>query len=697
MQVWEASTFGQVAESMEFEMFTGNLVLRDRSGRMFWQNFKYPNIDTVSLEATQMLQYGKSRSKVEGDTKHAEDHTYTKPHNIGINKRSLLDSPCASISACGSYGICKPASNSAKNYECTCPISGNFTFRPLNSSNPSAGCGFPKGEYTAPACNSTTASFMILQTGVDYDKYHDNDINSVGVDQGPSSLTVNDCLMYCRLNCSCQGAFYNILMGQCSHAHTPIRSLRASNFSGHVAFLKIQKLAPACAPTNTHTQSWRSRAKYIVYFIGIPIVVFVSACVSIIWWRMRLKVRKHKIYAAEGRQFHNIINRFSYKELDLATNGFARKLGEGGFGGVYAGQLLDPHGVMIQVAVKKLHPKKDSGVDNTNDDLLDDFMAEVETLGRIDHVNLVRLWGYCVEKPHRLLVYEYMSNGSLYEPLFNPLGSNITLDWDTRQRIAIETARGLNYLHNDCSNKIIHLDIKPANILLDDNLRAKVADFGLSILLDREQGFIEMTQCKGTIGYIAPEIYRIKDSAITEKADVFSYGVVLLELLCGRKNSDCVEDWWLAPYAQQMLKDGNVNEVLDYQLQQSRLSVPQDEVMAMFQVAFWCMQYEPSLRPSMNMVLKWLQGEMPLPVACAPNISPEPLVGNGRIKPEDIWRNNLNVLCSLGVVPTSQSSLRPRIDVGRKKNILAKSLDQVSKVEFQKSADTFSCSLDIGR
>ena len=158
------------------------------------------------------------------------------------------------------------------------------------------------------------------------------------------------------------------------------------------------------------------------------------------------------------------------------------------------------------------------------------FLAEVQTIGCTHHFNLVRLIGYCAEKFHRLLVYEYMSNGSLDKWIFHK-NFEMLLDWKHRKKIIIDIARGLTYLHEECRQKIVHLDIKPHNILLDENFNAKFSDFGLSRLVDRDQSQV-VTTMRGTPGYMAPEWL---SSVITEKVDVYSFGIVLLEIMWKEK------------------------------------------------------------------------------------------------------------------------------------------------------------------
>ncbi|MBA0813454.1 hypothetical protein Gohar_027302 [Gossypium harknessii] len=198
--------------------------------------------------------------------------------------------------------------------------------------------------------------------------------------------------------------------------------------------------------------------------------------------------------------------RFSYEELKNITKNFSNKLGEGGFGSVSQGTL--PSG--SQVAVKHLF-----GIGPVNKS----FVAEVQTIGSIHHFNLVSLLGFCAEKFNRLLVYEYMANGSLDRWIFNK-NQDLSLDWQVRKKIILDIAKGLAYLHEDCNRKIIHLDIKPQNILLDENFNAKVSDFGLSKLIEKDQSQV-VTSMRGTPGYMAPEWLSL---VITEKVDVYSFG-----------------------------------------------------------------------------------------------------------------------------------------------------------------------------
>lgn len=296
--------------------------------------------------------------------------------------------------------------------------------------------------------------------------------------------------------------------------------------------------------------------------------------------------------------------RYTYRDLHIATNGFKTILGEGGSGQVYRGVL--PGG--IQVAVKALQ----SALQGDKE-----FRTEVATIGNIHHINLVRLRGFCLEGTHRLLVYEYMVNGSVDQWLFrdNPKSPRF-LDWPTRFNIAMGTAKGLAYLHHDCRERIVHLDIKPQNILLDDTFEAKVSDFGLAKLMSRGDTSQVVTQMRGTPGYLAPEWLIF--SAVTDKSDVYSYGMVLLEILSGRRNVDPdeidVEKQYFPKWACRKLAEGsNVSDIVDPRLaplSESHL-LQADRVL---RVAMACIQEDMLARPSMPMVVQMLEGVIPIPL-----------------------------------------------------------------------------------
>ncbi|CAL5042207.1 unnamed protein product [Urochloa decumbens] len=219
----------------------------------------------------------------------------------------------------------------------------------------------------------------------------------------------------------------------------------------------------------------------------------------------------------------NHFRRYTYRELVTATRKFKDELGRGASGIVYKGVLKDNR----VVAVKKLGDINQGG---------EEFQHELSVIGRIYHMNLVRVWGFCSDGPHRILISEYVENGSLDKTLFSVEGSEILLEWKQRFHIALGVARGLAYLHHECLEWVIHCDVKPENILLDENLESKIADFGLAKLLNRGGSNINVSRIQGTRGYLAPEW--VSSLPITAKVDVYSFGVVLLELLKGARISD---------------------------------------------------------------------------------------------------------------------------------------------------------------
>ncbi|KAK6937069.1 Protein kinase domain [Dillenia turbinata] len=294
---------------------------------------------------------------------------------------------------------------------------------------------------------------------------------------------------------------------------------------------------------------------------------------------------------------------FSYKELEQATRGFEEEIGHGAFGTVYKGELPNEKGNFV--AVKMLEKFVKEGEK--------EFETEVLAMGHTNHKNLVQLLGFCNEGQHRLLVYELMSNRSLANFLFG----NPWLNWCTRVQIAFGVSRGLCYLHEECSTQIIHCDIKPRNILLDDLFNAKISDFGLAKLLSADQTRTT-TGVRGTKGYVAPEWF--KNMPITAKVDVYSYGILLLELLFCRKSFEAESNdenmVILAEWAYDCYKDKR----LDLLLQNDEAAMHDMKRLERFvMVAIWCIQEDPSLRPPMRKVTQMLEGAVEVPAPPDPS------------------------------------------------------------------------------
>ncbi|XAR60965.1 Non-specific serine/threonine protein kinase, partial [Bertholletia excelsa] len=241
---------------------------------------------------------------------------------------------------------------------------------------------------------------------------------------------------------------------------------------------------------------------------------------------------------------------FSYKEIKAATNNFKEVIGRGGFGSVYLGKL--PDGKLV--AVKVRFDKTQLGADS--------FINEVSLLSQIRHQNLVSLEGFCYESKQQILVYEYLPGGSLADHLHGTSSKRITLSWVRRLKIAVDAAKGLDYLHNGSDPRIIHRDVKSSNILLDEEMNAKVCDFGLSKQVTQADATHVTTMVKGTAGYLDPEYYTTQQ--LTEKSDVYSFGVVLLELICGRESlshSGCPDSFNLVLWAKPYLQAGSFDVV----------------------------------------------------------------------------------------------------------------------------------------
>jgi serine/threonine protein kinase len=312
--------------------------------------------------------------------------------------------------------------------------------------------------------------------------------------------------------------------------------------------------------------------------------------------------------------------RFGYAELKAATNDFSNPIGRGGFGDVYKGELSDRR----VVAVKCL--KNVRGGDA-------EFWAEVTIIARMHHLNLVRLWGFCAEKGQRILVYEYVPNGCLANYLFHESVESITdretikplLDWSIRYRIVVGVARAIAYLHEECLEWVLHCDIKPENILLGDDFCPKISDFGFAKLKKKED-MVTMSKIRGTRGYMAPEW--LKADPITPKADVYSFGMVLLEMVTGVRNFEIQgsvvesDEWYFPRWAyDKAYKEMKIEDILDRCIKHSYDSrLHCDMVDRMVKTAMWCLQDGPENRPSMGKVAKMLEGTVEITEPQRPTI-----------------------------------------------------------------------------
>ncbi|KAM5551540.1 LEAF RUST 10 DISEASE-RESISTANCE LOCUS RECEPTOR-LIKE PROTEIN KINASE-like 2.2 [Rosa sericea] len=286
---------------------------------------------------------------------------------------------------------------------------------------------------------------------------------------------------------------------------------------------------------------------------------------------------------------------YSAKQIAEFTHNYSYSniLGSGGFGVVYKGLLENG----VQVAVKVL-------TNNNRAKIVEEqFMAEVGALGRTYHVNLVRLYGFCFAPEMKALIYEYMENGSLDKLLFSENGE---VDLEKLHVIAVQTAKGLAYLHEECEQKIIHYDIKPENVLLDENLNPKVADFGLAKLCNRGSSRMLLTNFRGTAGYAAPEMWN--PYPVTHKCDVYSFGILLFEIVGRRRHCDdnvSESRDWLPKWTWNMFEKNDLAALL------LRCGIEERDMgkaERMLMIALWCIQHSPEARPLMSNVVQMLEG-----------------------------------------------------------------------------------------
>lgn len=515
---------------------------------------------------------------------------------------------------CGSIGLCRSGA-------CSCPTgfhTDGSNCVPLNTTLSLPAACRANGNISS---SNSVVSYMKLGYGIDY-------FANFFMDPSNYGLNSSVCRDLCTKNCSCLGYFFRNPTGSCYMLENRIGSimLSATDVSDRLGYIKV-------LVGNPNPNSRRNDKNFpIIGLVLLPssgFILLITMCVLGFFWLKSNKMASttvvksfnKKQFTPEELEILTIPGlpvRFDFEELVAATDNFSTQIGSGGFGVVYKGILPDK----TPVAVKRLTSLGGQGKK--------EFCAEIAIIGNIHHVNLVRLIGFCLEGSQRLLVYEYMNRGSLDKTLFdNSFQVGPVLEWQERVEIAIGTARGLAYLHSQCQHKIIHCDVKPENILLDDNFSVKISDFGLSKLLSPEQSS-HFTTLRGTRGYLAPEW--LTSSTISDKTDVYSFGMVLLEIVRGKKNcvvskvqgslennnnensfspGSCSRPGqvYFPLFALEMHEERRYLDLADPRLE-GRVS--SEEVEKLVRVALCCLHEEPMLRPSMLRVVSMLEGVVPL-------------------------------------------------------------------------------------
>ncbi|KAE8007915.1 hypothetical protein FH972_004472 [Carpinus fangiana] len=500
---------------------------------------------------------------------------------------------------CGYNSICEKVGKGQA--FCRCPERYSL----VNPSDPSKGC---KPDFPLPSCQPN--GWEAEKEQVDFIELHHVDwpLSDYDLQEG-HGVDRARCQQLCLDDCFCSAAMHQEKDGLCWSKKFPMSNGRSSPNITKIVLLKVPK-AKGSSVTNTKKKGKSTLLLVLALLLGsstflnILLLVAISAALFYLYRIKKNSARNASTSATNMRSY-------TYEELHKATDGFKQTLGRGAFGTVYKGVVAsDPKRF---VAIKKLEKVAGEGEK--------EFKTEVSVICQTHHKNLVRLLGYCDEGEHRLLVYEYMSNGSLASFLFGISRPH----WNQRVQIAFGIARGLMYLHEECSTQIIHCDIKPQNILLDEYFTPRISDFGLAKLLLADQTRTR-TQRRGTIGYFAPEWF--SKASISVKVDVYSFGVMLLEIICCQSSISFAmgdEEEALIDWAYECYKEKRLEKLVEND-EEARNDMKRLERLVI--VAIWCIQEDPSLRPTMKKVSHMLEGVVDVHVPPRPSLytSPPPII-----------------------------------------------------------------------
>ncbi|XP_057969869.1 G-type lectin S-receptor-like serine/threonine-protein kinase LECRK3 [Malania oleifera] len=497
---------------------------------------------------------------------------------------------CDPKGLCGLNGFCV-----SNDQEADCKCLPGFDF--VNQSHWSRGC---QRNFTAEGCGHESGSIKYSIKPVDNTRWEDDSYSVLPL------VTREECEESCLLDCNCEAALFND-DGNCRKQRLPLRyGRRQLEGTTSTALIKMGESTHHPPPEGilpSPVETKKELRMDILIIMGVLLAAFAAvsfALIGVLIYKNHVGAYRRTYYKDKYGFCEDVAPRsFPYEELEKVSGGFKDEIGKGSSATVYRGLTLEGR---KEVAIKRLEKELANGEI--------EFQTEIKVIGKTYHRNLVQLLGYCLDGPKRLLVYEYMSNGSLADVLFNPAGNRPS--WEERMGIVRDVARGLLYLHEECETQIIHCDIKPQNVLIDEYGRAKISDFGLakSLKADQTRTF---TAIRGTRGYVAPEWHR--KLPVTVKVDVFSFGVMLLEIICCRRSvnfslSDgeaILEEWVYSCF-----EAGELGKLVEDE------EVDRKQLERKVRVGLWCIQDEPSLRPSMKKVLLMLEGSVDIPVPPSP-------------------------------------------------------------------------------
>ncbi|XP_074563816.1 receptor-like serine/threonine-protein kinase SD1-8 [Curcuma longa] len=479
---------------------------------------------------------------------------------------------CDRMSQCGNNSYC--SSNNSP--PCTCLPA----FHPTNQHNWDMLDGGDGCIRTTPLdCRNKTDGFF-TQSGT---KLPDTSRSTV-----LANLSLEECKALCLNNCSCTAyAALNISGSGCLIWTDDLTDITVYQSGlGQDLYVRLAAKDLVLASQALHHHSNRK----IIMIVVLPVAILFLACVAYSIWRWK-KRSSHIDYEAEEKDME--LPLFDLNTIKDATDDFSidNKLGEGGFGPVYKGKL----GEEQEIAVKRLSKTSTQGVD--------EFKNEITLIAKLQHRNLVKLLGCCIQGGERLLIYEYLSNGSLDTFLFDEV-QTVLLDWRARYNIILGVARGLLYLHHDSRLRIIHRDLKASNILLDKDMNPKISDFGMARIFGGDESESTTKRVVGTYGYMSPEY--VMDGIFSIKSDVFSFGVLMLEIISGKKNRDygqsmsqlnLLGNMWI------MWKEGKSLDLVDTNFSHSFF---ENDVLRCIKVGLLCVQEQPGDRPTMSSVLAML-------------------------------------------------------------------------------------------